>query len=126
VSRIRSRILVADDCPETLQAYAAFFEKRGFLVLLAENGEDALELAQSSCPDAILLDQDMPGMTGCQVARALRLEASTRTVPIIMLTGKQEPSVREEAFRHGCSSVLLKPCRPEQLMEHLFRAVDRA
>src|SRR5690349_3585938 len=103
MSRIRHRILVADDSAETLDAYVAFLEKKGFLVLLADNGDDALRLAWSSRPDAILLDQDMPGMTGCEVARALRLDDSTRTIPVVMLTGKQDASVREEALRHGCT-----------------------
>jgi two-component system, cell cycle response regulator DivK len=125
VSGTRSRILVVDDSAETLDAYAAFLEKKGFAVVLADNGDQALQLARSSLPDAILLDQDMPGMTGCQVARALHSDEATRRIPVIMLTGKQEPAVREEALRYGCTSVLLKPCRPEQLVEDIVRAVHR-
>lgn len=79
-------ILVVDDDPEILTMLSLRLRKRGYRVMEASDGEQALSMVRQERPDVILLDVMMPALNGWEVARQLRQTASTRDVGIIMLT----------------------------------------
>jgi CheY-like chemotaxis protein len=79
-------VLVADDDPQILALISQFLRSRGYGVVEAENGARALEAARTTRPDVIVLDVLMPGMSGWEVARAIRQDADLTDIPIIVLT----------------------------------------
>jgi DNA-binding response OmpR family regulator len=95
-------------------------EDEGFEVLHAEDGEEALNLALSSQPHAILLDQLMPKMDGRQVFSALRREDATKAIPVFVLSGMQRQSEDDWAGAHFVG----KPFSPEELVQRIRAALD--
>lgn len=81
------KILVAEDDPSVRMTISFVLEDEGFDVTCAEDGEEALRLAQTDPPDVILLDQIMPKMDGQEVLTQLRAGAATRDIPVVVLTG---------------------------------------
>ena len=81
------KVLVAEDDPSVRLTIEFVLNDEGFNVLLAEDGEQALKMALAELPDVILLDQIMPKLDGKQVLTALRETASTRSIPVFVLTG---------------------------------------
>ena len=79
-------ILIVDDTPNNLQILFSYLETAGFKVLLAEDSESALQIAQSQNPDLILLDVLMPGVDGFATCSQLKSQAATKDIPVIFLT----------------------------------------
>lgn len=75
-------VLIVDDVPENLSLLYDALDEAGYAVLVATNGESALQRARQSLPDVILLDALMPGMDGFEVARRLKADAETQRIPI--------------------------------------------
>lgn len=103
------RVLVAEDHEDTRQLIRLLLERRGFEVLEAANGEEAVRLAESACPDLVLLDGSLPRLDGLAVTRQLRERESATRVPIVFLSGHAEPMARAAAFAAGCDDYLVKP-----------------
>jgi CheY-like chemotaxis protein len=83
-------VLTADDDPVTSQILLAYLECEGYHVLIAEDGDQAVALAKSTPPDAVILDYNLPPTTGADVARALRADPTTAHAGIALLTGSAE------------------------------------
>ena len=90
----------------------------------AANGPQALELARQHPPRLVLLDFDLPGMSGIEVLRALREIESLRGVPAIFLTAVVDPRVLAELRALDAQEVLQKPFRPRQLVETVARVLQ--
>ncbi len=114
MSNIRQRVLVVDDDADTRELYRWVFETRGFDVEEAENGAIAVALAHAHPPDLVLLDNDMPVMTGLDAARALRADPTCAAVPILMLSGDRA-GPRDAAL---CDVYARKPCTAADLLRH--------
>jgi len=104
-------IVIADDDVDVAAFITYSFEAAGHRVHTALDGPGALELVRRHGPDLVVLDHSMPGMTGLEVAAALRADASTAHLPILMITGSQIGEL-ELATVDRCVS---KPLRPRQL-----------
>ena len=109
------RILVAEDDPSVRLTIQFVLEDEGFEVLLAADGQEALDLAMAAHPDAILLDQMMPKMDGKEVLAAIRAEASTEATPVLVLTGMARGAPEDWPGAHFIG----KPFSPEFLVERL-------
>ncbi len=120
----KSKILLVDDEEAITTNLAAFLERAGFHVAVAENGLSALEKVQSFRPDAVILDVIMPGMDGRQVLRQLR-EAGNWT-PIILLTQVGESGERAMALEEGADDYLNKPFDPQELAARVRAVLRRA
>ena len=83
-------VLIVDDIPENLSLLHDALDESGYTVLVATNGESALQRARKSLPDVILLDALMPGMDGFEVARRLKADFATHHIPIVFMTGLTE------------------------------------
>ena len=115
-------VLVAEDDPSVRMTIEFVLNDEGFEVLLAEDGEQALSLALETKPDVILLDQIMPKMDGKEVLMALRNDASTKDIPVLVLTGmaRGEPSEWPGAIFIG------KPFSPDALVQRIREVLGAA
>jgi DNA-binding response OmpR family regulator len=102
------RVLVVDDDRDLCDLLADFLVEEGFTVIRAYGGQDAIDLARHSTPDAVLLDLLMPDMSGVAVGRALRGSAGTREVPIVIISGDRAALARSKE-ELGAHSFLEKP-----------------
>ncbi len=115
----RPTILIADDDEDILQLVAFRLGRAGYDVMLARDGEEALEAARSRRPAAVLLDVMMPKLTGYEVIRAMRADAATREIPVILLTASVQDADIEEGFRAGADEHIRKPFDPQDLRDRL-------
>ena len=102
-------ILVAEDHEDTRLLLRLYLENRGFDVLEAGDGEEALRVIESSSPDLVLLDGSLPSIDGFALTRRLRARGEGVRLPIVFLSGHAEPFARAEAFAAGCDDYLVKP-----------------
>ena len=110
------KILIADDEPGGRELIADIVRSMGHEVAAACDGPSTLAHARAHLPDLILLDVNMPGMTGFEVCRLLRAEERTSRIPIIMLTGLQEPDDRVFGLDIGADDYLVKPFATRELL----------
>jgi len=111
----RPLILVVDDDAPILLLMRNLLREFGFEPVAAGSGEQAIAEAQKRTPDLILLDRNMPGMTGDEVLRELRSRDSLSTVPILILSG--EPIAPDEIKRMGATGAVMKPFDVPSLVE---------
>ena len=107
------KILVADDDPKLVFMMREFLEGRGYVVVTAQDGEEALEIVQKTKPDLILLDVQMPKLDGDEVYMALRGNASTKTLPILILTGLRS---EKEILENREENIFAKPVNLQKLL----------
>lgn len=105
----KSKILVIDDDARNVRLLEAMLLAEGYETWMAPSGEDALTLVKEKLPDLILLDVMMPGMNGFEVTEKLKSSASTRMIPIIMITALQDRESRLYALQAGADEFLSKP-----------------
>ncbi|MEW5789503.1 MAG: response regulator transcription factor [Pseudomonadota bacterium] len=112
-------VLIVDDVPENLALLHDALDEAGYTVLVATNGESALQRARLSRPDVILLDALMPGMDGFEVARRLKADPLTQPIPVVFMTGLTEPEHVEAAFAAGGADYVTKPIRPREVLARI-------
>lgn len=110
-------ILLADDEANLRMLVHTTLDDPQYKILEAADGTAALELAKQEHPDLLVLDWMMPGMTGIEVARALRNDTNTSHIPIIMLTAKGQEKDKEQGRALGTYAYLVKPFSPLELLE---------
>ena len=109
------KILVVDDDADLRATFAAFFEQEGYLVYEAEDGAAALDVAAALVPDLVLLDLNLPRVTGSEVLRKLRKEPETADLPVVVVSAQlPEYLPRLEGLRF--QAALEKPCAPTELI----------
>jgi CheY-like chemotaxis protein len=106
---LKASILVVDDIPENVELLFQLLTKRGYTVRRAGNGEDALRSAREEPPDLILLDIDMPDISGYEVATRLKQDARLAEIPIIFLSSFTEARDKVRAFASGGVDYVTKP-----------------
>lgn len=111
--------LVVDDTPDTLGMVSAALEDSGITVLVATDGQAAIELTRRVEPDVILMDAVMPGMDGFQTCRELKFGAAPVTTPIIFMTGLTEKEHLLEGLASGGVDYITKPVVVEELIARL-------
>lgn len=118
-------ILLVDDFPDGLDMYQEYLTYRGYQVVVARDGEEAIAQARRHRPDLILLDIRMPAMTGTDAMRILRADASFRDVPIIALTAQALETEKVAALAAGFDELIAKPCLPDELAAAVERILAR-
>ena len=111
------RVLLIDDHAAAREGYAVFLAGSGYDVLQASTGEEALTIASTSKIDVVVLDLGLPDIDGWEVARRLKSQPRTTSIPIIALTGSDLPHERVSSMRAGCDRHLGKPCMPTVLID---------
>jgi putative two-component system response regulator len=112
----RARILLVDDLPQNLEILCAVLEPEGYALELAQDGQQALEMALQSPPDLVLMDVSMPRMSGLEACRALKADERTRFVPVVLITALSAREDRIQGIAAGADDFLAKPVDFEELL----------
>ncbi|MHB9119038.1 MAG: response regulator [Burkholderiales bacterium] len=127
IDRLNSDIvLIVDDVPENLSLLHDALDEAGYTVLVATNGESALQRARLSRPDVMLLDAVMPGMDGFAVAGAMKADFATQHIPIIFMTGLTETEHVVAAFAAGGADYVTKPIKPQEVLARIGAHMQNA
>jgi len=109
-------ILIIDDSPTELHLFQNMLENAGFNTLVADSGEEGLKSARLERPDCILMDVVMPGMNGFQATRQLTKDPMTASIPVIMITTKDQETDKIWGMRQGAVEYLVKPVADKDLV----------
>lgn len=109
-------ILIVDDQPQNIELLEARLVPLGYEIVKASNGEEALEIISASKIDLILLDVLMPGMSGYEVMRLMKLQEANRNIPVIFLSALTETEQRVAGLKFGAVDFISKPVRTDELL----------
>ena len=113
------KILLVDDLALNREMLASRLSKRGFEVIPASNGQEAIDLVVTRAPDLILMDMEMPVMDGREATRRLKADEVHQNIPVIALTSNSLPGDREMAMNAGCDDYDTKPVDFPRLLEKI-------
>ncbi len=119
----QKRILICDDDPVILRLLQVNLELEGYQPLLAQHGAKAVEVATAEHPDLVILDIMMPQMDGYEAAQRLKSDERTKSIPVIFLSAKAQPSDIEKGKSYGVEEYLTKPFDPAELLAVVQRLV---
>jgi two-component system, cell cycle response regulator len=111
-----ARVLVVDDDPQVVRMFSSVLREQGYKILAASDGEQAVGCARTDAPDIILLDVQMPGLDGYEATRQLKRDPDTRAIPIILITGLDDPAVKLKGLEAGADEFLPKPVDRSELL----------
>lgn len=120
------KILIIDDDLDTLRLVGMMLQKQGYQIVVASSGPQGLIQAENENPDLILLDVMMPAMDGYEVARRLRANPDTASIPILMFTAKAQLDDKVTGFEAGADDYLTKPTHPSELLAHVKALLARS
>lgn len=123
---IKQKILVVDDEIDILTLLQYNLEKSGFIVSVAKDGPEAIEVARKERPDLIILDLMLPSMEGTEVCKAIKGREDTGHIPIIMLTAKGEEIDRIVGLELGADDYITKPFSPRELILRVKAVLKRS
>jgi len=112
-----ARILIVDDSPSQLMGIRRIVEKLGHDALTAEDGAAGVEAAKREIPDLILMDVVMPNLNGFQATRSISREPTTKHIPVILVTTKDQDTDRVWGMRQGAKAYITKPFSETELSE---------
>ena len=113
------KIMVVDDSPTERAFMEGVLKKRGYEVLLVDSGEAAIERSKSDMPDLILMDVVMPGLNGFQATRAITREETTKHIPVIICTTKDQETDKIWGLRQGAKDYVTKPVNGADLLKKI-------
>ena len=113
------KILLVEDNEMNRDMLSRRLLKAGFEMVLAVDGEQAVDLARSEAPDLILMDISLPGLDGWEATRLLKTMPETRSIPIIALTAHAMAGDREKSLAAGCNDYDTKPIDFRRLLEKI-------
>ncbi len=116
---MKPRILVIEDNEQNLYLVTFLLERHGLEIIPARNGPQGVALADHIRPDLILLDIQLPGMDGYEVARQLKLLPPIADVPIVAVTSYAMEGDRNKGFAAGCVGYIEKPINPETFLDEI-------
>lgn len=117
-----ARILWTDDEIDLLKPHILFLKEKGFDVVTASNGDDAVELVSQNDFDLIFLDENMPGLSGLQTLSIIKEKKPE--IPVIMITKSEEEDIMEEAIGSKIADYLIKPVNPNQILLSIKKNLD--
>ncbi len=120
------RVLLVEDNELNRDMLSRRLQRRGYEVLLAVDGLEALAQAASQRPDVVLMDMDLPVMNGWDATRRLRQDPAIRDIPVIALTAHALPADRERAMEAGCDAYQSKPVEFAELLDKIERLTGGA
>ena len=118
-----NKILLVEDHEEIWDFLSRRLKRRGFEVVVAQDGEQGLQMTQSERPDVVLLDMNLPVKDGWTVAQELKANAETSTIPIIALTAHALSGDRDKAMAAGCDDYHPKPVDFSKLLSQIDAAL---
>ena len=120
------KILIVEDNEQNLYLETFLLEKHGYDVIQARNGHEGLKLAVSERPDLILLDIQLPVMDGYEVARRLKQDPDTTSIPIVAVTSYAMAGDRETVLDTGCEGYVEKPIDPDGFVDQIKKFLPQS
>jgi CheY-like chemotaxis protein len=118
-------LLIVDDYPDALDVWGVYLRSEGFNVFTASDGQSALAEAVREKPDVIVMDLELPGKSGYEVARDLKARPDTCSIPLIAATGYSHHKQLDLARASGFDTVMVKPCDPQSLVAEIRRLLQK-
>ncbi len=118
-----ARLLWVDDEIDMLKPHILFLEKKGYEVVTASNGPDAIDLCRDQSFDLVLLDENMPGLSGLETL--MRLKDLVPNVPVVMVTKNEEEDIMDQAIGSKIADYLIKPVNPKQILLTLKKNIHQ-
>ena len=119
-------ILVVEDNEANWDMLSRRLQRRGYMVIHAADGQQAVDLAARERPDLILMDVSLPVIDGLEATRRIRARAETPAIPIIALTAHATPGARDKALQAGCDDYHTKPIELPRLLAQMEALLARA
>jgi len=119
-------IYIVEDEPTQVAVLSYNLEKAGYQIVVADDGERALQLVEEIAPDLIILDWMLPQVSGIEICRRLRARPETRRVPIIMLTARGEEGDRVRGLETGADDYVVKPYSPAEMVARVGALLRRS
>lgn len=119
-------ILIVDDYADALDVWAIYLQSMGYRVSTAADGLTAVAKGEELLPDLIVLDLELPGLTGFEAAKRLRANPDTASIPLIAATGYSHARQLDLARQSGFDTVVVKPCDPDLLVLEIERLLNLA
>jgi CheY-like chemotaxis protein len=121
-----AKILIVEDNIENWDMLSRRLQRRGYEVVIAGDGQQALEMARSEAPDLILMDMNLPVMDGWEATRRLKADPQTHALPIIAVTAHGMAGDREKVLEVGCDEHHTKPVELTKLLAQIETALKKA
>jgi two-component system chemotaxis response regulator CheY len=113
------KIMVVDDCKTTRKLLGHYLKSRGYQVVFAENGLDAMEKLGSNSVNLIMTDMNMPYMDGMELIKTLRSDSTWSEIPILMITTENDGIEKEKALELGANGYIVKPVSGEVIAHNI-------
>ena len=113
------KIMVVDDCKTTRKLLGHYLKSRGYQVVFAENGFDAMEKLGRESVNMIMTDMNMPYMDGMELIKTLRSDSTWSEIPILMVTTENDGMEKERALELGASGYIVKPVSGEVIAHNI-------
>ncbi len=113
------RIMIVDDCQTTRKLLGHYLKSRGYSVVFAENGLDALEKLSVEKVNLIMTDLNMPYMDGMELIKTLKSDPNLSEIPILMVTTENDTTEKDRAFTFGANGYVVKPVTGEAIANNI-------
>lgn len=123
--RDSKKLLLIDDDPNLILLVKDYLEFRGYNVMTAENGREALDVLEQSIPDMIICDVMMPEMDGYALVQHIRQEPRTNRIPVLFLSAKGQNQDRVKGLNEGADVYMVKPFEPEELVAQVEASLNQ-
>ena len=120
-----ARILLVEDDETNADMLSRRLQRRGHEVVLATDGEEAVQMARSHRPELILMDMSLPRLDGWEATRRIKDAGATRSIPVIALTAHALPGERQRALDAGCDDYDTKPVELDRLLDKIDAALSK-
>jgi len=119
-----AKVMIVDDSPTEVHVLQTMLTKNGHEVVVATTGEESVDMAKVEMPDLILMDVVMPGMNGFQATRQISKNEETSSIPVIMVTTKDQETDKVWGIRQGAKDYIVKPVKEKDLIDRVNAALS--
>jgi two-component system chemotaxis response regulator CheY len=119
------KIMIVDDCQTTRKLLGHYLRSRGYTVVFAENGLDALEKLGTDAVNLVMTDLNMPYMDGMELTKTLRADPNLSDIPILMVTTENDDTEREKAYGNGVNGYLVKPVTGDAIAQNIKNIIKQ-
>ena len=121
---MKKTVLICDDEIHILESVSYVIKSAGYPILTADNGSEALRLAQAEHPALMILDVMLPWLSGFEVCARLKKDPATSDIHIILLTARGQQTEEDEGFRCGADDYMTKPFSPRKLRQRVEEVLE--
>ncbi|MBI5665845.1 MAG: response regulator [Nitrospirae bacterium] len=119
------KIMIVDDCQTTRKLLGHYLKSRGYSVVFAENGLDAIEKLGTDTVNLVMTDLNMPYMDGMELTKTLRADPNLFDIPILMVTTENDDTEREKAYSNGVNGYLVKPVTGDAIAQNIKNIIKQ-